>query len=192
MALSHAQLQTAAHLALQVYQHPDDWLAQAVDDTLFIAIEGTDSRTDWRRNLEFIFTASDTHAGFENYATLLMAQMWNSGVNLSSAKQLIITGHSLGGAVATIIASHLQVHHPALQLVTFGSPRPGGWRFKQRLRVPHQRFVHGLDLVPHMPLAAFGFRHTVSAIVLPEANDSVLKGVSDHDMSIYRRLITAL
>jgi hypothetical protein len=28
MALSHAQLQTAAYLALQVYQQPADWLVQ--------------------------------------------------------------------------------------------------------------------------------------------------------------------
>lgn len=42
MALSHAQLQTAAYLAQQVYQQRPDWLAQTVSGTLYIAIEGTD------------------------------------------------------------------------------------------------------------------------------------------------------
>ena len=190
MALSHAQLQTAAYLALQVYQQPADWLAQTVDGTLFIAIEGSDTAIDWRRNAEFIFTTSDTHAGFENYATLLMAQMWAAGVQLPAGQPVVVTGHSLGGAVATIIASHLQAHQFPLHLVTFGSPRPGGAKFRKRLKVPHHRFVHGLDVVPHMPLALFGFRHVSPAIVLPEPNDSILHGVADHQMSIYRRLIS--
>jgi len=168
MALSHAQLQTAAYLAQQVYQQRPDWLAQTVDGTLFIAIEGTDEALDWRRNFEFVFTADDTHAGFANYATLLMAKMWAAGVDLCGAEQVVVTGHSLGGAVATIIAAQLQDHHAPVHLVTF---------------------VHGMDVVPHMPLAAFGFRHVSPAIVLPEDNDSVLKGVADHDMSIYRRLV---
>ena len=189
MALSHAQLQTAAYLAQQVYLQEPDWIAQTVDGTLFIGVEGTDSALDWRRNFEFIFTADDTHAGFANYATLLMSQMWAAGVDLCRAGQVVITGHSLGGAVATIIAAQLQDHHVPVHLVTFGSPRPGGAKFRERLRVPHHRFVHGMDLVPHMPLAALGFRHVSPAIVLPEDNDSVLKGVADHDMSIYRRLV---
>jgi predicted alpha/beta-hydrolase family hydrolase len=189
MALSHAQLQTAAFLAQQVYQQRPDWLAQTVDGTLFIAIEGTDEALDWRRNFEFVFTADDTHAGFANYSVLLMAQMWAAGVNLCRAEQVVVTGHSLGGAVATIIAAQLQDHHAPVHLVTFGSPRPGGAKFRDRLRIPHDRFVHGMDVVPHMPLAAFGFRHTSPAIVLPEDNDNVLKSVADHDMSIYRRLI---
>ena len=189
MALSHAQLQTAAYLAQQVYQQRPDWLAQTVDGTLFIAIEGTDEALDWRRNFEFVFTADDTHAGFANYATLLMAQMWAAGVDLCGAEQVVVTGHSLGGAVATIIAAQLQDHHAPVHLVTFGSPRPGGQKFRERLRVPHHRFVHGMDVVPHMPLAAFGFRHVSPAIMLPEDNDSVLKGVADHDMSIYHRLV---
>lgn len=189
MALSHSQLQTAAYLAQQVYNREPDWIAQTVSDDLYIAIEGTDCQLDWRRNFEFIVTSNDTHAGFENYATLLMAQMWSAGVDLCGADQVIVTGHSLGGAVATIIAAHLQDRHFPVHLVTFGSPRPGGAKFRDRLRVPHHRFVHGMDVVPHMPLAAFGFRHVSPAIALPEDNDSILKGVADHDMGVYRRLV---
>jgi phage baseplate assembly protein gpV len=39
MALSHAQLQTAAYLALQVYQQPADWLVYTEGFTQWIAIE---------------------------------------------------------------------------------------------------------------------------------------------------------
>ena len=185
MALSHAQLQAAAELARNVYNIQPDWLAKRDGAQVYLAIEGSDEAADWRRNFEFVYTAGDTHAGFANYATLLMAQMLAEGVSFRRDEHLIITGHSLGGAVATIIAAHLQDHLPWIDLVTFGSPRPGGRKFARRLRVPHHRFVHGHDVVPHMPLAAFGFRHTAPAKQLPVDKDSLLKGVADHAMDGY-------
>jgi len=189
MALSHAQLQTAAYLAQEVYNRQPDWLVERVEGVVYLSIEGTDNLVDWRRNVEFIITSDDQHLGFKNYGCRLMAEMLSCGVSFSRSDQLVITGHSLGGAVATSIAAALQDHMPNLQLVTFGSPRPGGRKFRDRLRVPHRRYVHGLDVVPRLPLAAFGFRHTAPAIVLPEPNDSILHGVADHDMAIYRRLV---
>ncbi len=87
--------------------------------------------------------------------------------------------------MATIIAAQLQQHIPKLTLVTFGSPRPGGRLFREQLRFPHYRYVHGDDVVPHLPMAAFGFRHTVDPIRLPVPNDSILKGIGDHDMDGY-------
>jgi predicted alpha/beta-hydrolase family hydrolase len=185
MALSHAQLQTAAELARKVYNIQPDWLVKRDGAQVYLAIEGSDEAADWRRNFEFVYTAGDTHAGFANYATLLMAQMLAEGVSFRRDDHLIVTGHSLGGAVATIIAAHLQDHLPWVDLVTFGSPRPGGRRFRQRLRVPHHRYVHGADLVPHLPSAAFGFRHTAPARVLWIDDDSPLRGVADHAMDGY-------
>ena len=190
MALSHAQLQTAAYLALQVYQQPADWLVQVVDGTTFICLEGSDTAIDWRRNAEFIFTASDTHAGFENYATLLMAQMWAAGVPLPAGQPVVVTGHSLGGAVATIMAAQLQDQLPLLELVTFGSPRPGGRKLRKRLRVPHHRYRHASDIVPEMPLWVAGYRHTAPVIQLePSSPLHALRGIADHDMGVYQRLI---
>ncbi len=75
MPLSPATSQRAAVLAREVYQRPRDWLLRHDDNTTWLAIEGTDCAVDWRRNFEFVFTASDTHAGFANYPTRLMAEM---------------------------------------------------------------------------------------------------------------------
>ena len=185
MQITHNDVMTAAQLSLDVYRLPLDWLVHEQDDTVWVAIEGSDEALDWRRNLEFVFTADDVHAGFANYATLLMAQMLAAGTDLDPHARLILCGHSLGGAVATIIASHMQDHFPHLGLVTFGSPRPGGRKFRDRLQVEHKRFVHGLDVVPHLPSSLLGFRHTVPEQMLPIANDNLLHGVADHDMGYY-------
>lgn len=179
------KLITAAILARRVYDIEPDWLVQTGYETTYLAIEGSDELTDWRRNFEFLLTSSDTHAGFQNYATLLMAQMLASGVSLDPKRHLILCGHSLGGAVATVIAAQLQDHVPNLTLVTFGSPRPGGRRFRQRLKVPHHRFVHGDDVVPHLPASWLGFRHTTAPRPLAVLNDNALLGVADHAMDGY-------
>jgi pimeloyl-ACP methyl ester carboxylesterase len=190
MALSKHDLQTAASLCLQVYSRPTDWLIHTEGFTQWLAIEGTDELVDWRRNFEFILTSTDEHLGFGSYARELMGQMWANHVNLDPNKTTILCGHSLGGAVATIMAAALQDQLPLLELVTFGSPRPGGAKFAKRLRVPHHRYVHEDDVVPHMPLWIAGFRHTAPAIQLqPWSPLHVLHGVADHDMNTYRLLI---
>ena len=67
------------------------------------------------------------------------------------AGRVIATGHSLGGALATLCA----VDFPAAELVTFGAPRVGTDSLLLRLRQPVRRFVHCCDLVPRVPPARF-------------------------------------
>lgn len=183
--LSQDKLQFAAQLARRVYDIKPDWLAWERGDATFLAIEGSDELADWRRNFEFLITSSDEHLGFGSYARELMGQMLASGFRLDPKRHLILTGHSLGGAVATIIAAQLQGRIPNLTLVTFGSPRPGGRRFRERFKVPHFRYVHGQDVVPHLPSNLLGFRHTTTPRTLSIPHDSALSGVADHAMDGY-------
>ncbi|MCE2836924.1 MAG: lipase family protein [Cyanobium sp. 49614_E6] len=192
MAIPHDALDIAASMAIDVYSNPKDWIVHRGLTATWIAIEGSDELADWRRNFEFLLTSSDEHLGFGSYARELMAQMWAQGLQVDHSIPTILCGHSLGGAVATIIAAQLQDHVPLLELVTFGSPRPGGRRLARRLRVPHHRYVHANDIVPRMPGALFGFRHTAPALMLePFDAAHLLRGVKDHDMGIYRQLIKA-
>jgi pimeloyl-ACP methyl ester carboxylesterase len=190
MAASDLQIKAAASMALEVYAHPRDWLVHSNGTTTWIAIEGSDELADWRRNFEFVLTSTDEHLGFGAYARELMTQMWAAGVQLDRNQTIVLTGHSLGGAVASIIAAQLQEQLPLLELVTFGSPRPGGKRFAERLTVPHHRYVHADDVVPHLPSPLLGFRHTAPALQLePFKAAHLLRGVKDHDMLIYRKLL---
>ena len=72
-------------------------------------------------------------------------------------KQLWITGHSLGGAMATLCASRLEEKNP--KLYTYGSPRVGGKEFCQGMDVPHWRFVNNNDVVTKVPFWFMGYHH---------------------------------
>lgn len=68
----------------------------------------------------------------------------------------LFTGHSLGAALATLLASRRK---PNL-LCTIGSPRVGNADFVATLReVESQRFVDCCDLVPRVPLDIMGYEH---------------------------------
>jgi predicted lipase len=92
-------------------------------------------------------------------------------------KRLIITGHSLGGAIATLAFAYLlskidfaRSSH-TIHLVTLGAPRCGNASFvagvEKRAAVLMQsgkcsmnRFVHEDDIVPTVPPEHFGYVHT--------------------------------
>uniref|UniRef100_A0A914YDJ6 Fungal lipase-like domain-containing protein n=1 Tax=Panagrolaimus superbus TaxID=310955 RepID=A0A914YDJ6_9BILA len=69
------------------------------------------------------------------------------------------TGHSLGGAIASLIAFKARQQRLVnnTSLYTFGEPRIGNKEFATNFRkyVPESyRIIHNSDLVPHMPLCA--------------------------------------
>jgi len=68
----------------------------------------------------------------------------------------LFTGHSLGAAMATLMAS---VQHPAC-LYTFGSPRVGDAEFVSKLKdVEIRRYVDCCDLVTRVPPEFMGYTH---------------------------------
>ncbi|CAD5218413.1 unnamed protein product [Bursaphelenchus okinawaensis] len=86
--------------------------------------------------------------------------------------EVLVTGHSLGGAMASIAAMDLvhmaKVPSEQVKLVTFGQPRTGDQKFAEdhdRL-IPHTyRITHGRDIVPHVPPVGFeGYNHHTSEV----------------------------
>jgi hypothetical protein len=85
-----------------------------------------------------------------------------------SAK-ILVTGHSLGGALAVLAAADIKRSFPdladnELDLYTFGCPRVGTPLFAEYIfklfAVGHYyRITHANDLVPHLPNDIIGFRH---------------------------------
>ncbi|MBD1919768.1 lipase family protein [Microcoleus sp. FACHB-831] len=76
--------------------------------------------------------------------------------NLAQDSQIFVTGHSLGGALATIAALHISKmnsFNPPI-LYTFASPRVGDQRFAQQFEnLECYRIANSEDLVPTIPLA---------------------------------------
>lgn len=108
-------------------------------------------------------TVSRVHMGFKAEVDELWPHVkedMDRKVNLK--KDHWFCGHSLGAAMATIMASRCK-HDPKLsdpvELYTYGSPRVGWKRYCDSLEVEHNRFVNNNDIVTTVPLVIMGFRH---------------------------------
>jgi hypothetical protein len=74
-------------------------------------------------------------------------------------KKVFLTGHSLGGALATLCALRLQKdRHGSATVYSFGSPRVGNDKFQAAFRLRHQRWVNQNDLVTQLPPELAGYR----------------------------------
>ncbi|MGF1460641.1 MAG: lipase family protein [Leptolyngbyaceae cyanobacterium] len=73
----------------------------------------------------------------------------------AQAMPLFVTGHSLGGAIATLAAYHAMTYHRDVYLYTFGSPRVVNRLLSRKmtyaLKGRSYRCVHGDDIVPRVP-----------------------------------------
>lgn len=93
-------------------------------------------------------------------------------VSQQEAKYYRITGHSLGGALATLCAIDLQYNFGErieIEAYTFGSPRVGNGAFADSFnrRVPNcWRVVNGWDAVVGLPAPWQGYRHVEKAVKL--------------------------
>ena len=75
---------------------------------------------------------------------------WLSEQKLDGERNITCTGHSLGAALATIMASRLDAN----ELYTFGFPRVGDRRFVKEMntdKIKHYRFVNNNDIVTRVP-----------------------------------------
>ena len=139
------------------------------NDTLVIMVfRGTQGIGDVLTDLNFVprnwtidgRPAGHVHRGFANALGQVLPSLRASLP--MTGKPLVITGHSLGGAMATLAASVLR---PSA-LYTFGQPRTGTAAFVQALKSQarksfvYHRYVDCCDIVTRVPPPGFaGFRH---------------------------------
>lgn len=117
--------------------------------------------------------AGRVHSGFLRQARAVMDSKMAAAVRgiQDQGVPVIACGHSLGGAVALLVAMNLRL--PAVY--SFGAPRVGNNGFVAALadwrdtlfdgaRQIHYRFTRAADIVPHLPLWGLGFRHDTPAL----------------------------
>jgi triacylglycerol lipase len=122
------------------------------------------------------------HRGFLKGAIALLAQIQPHLTQLlgKPTKPVWLTGHSLGGALATVTGALLTQAQPmgkALQpqgIYVFGCPRIGNTSFAKNYPAPLWRFANQTDLVPRVPL------HTAGSLLaaLPWVDDYAHAGQS--------------
>ena len=188
MTLSKEVILEALRCCRDVYPHDQDFLvSRKVPGHTILAVEGTKETTDWITNLKFLIKRDDCHRGFKNNANRTLASLVIGYEALDPKRKLVIAGHSLGGATATLIADALwESGNTNIGLVTAGSPRPGGRRLRRRIKdLEHLRFVHGDDIVARTPPWLAGYVHTHPRIYLPDADNTRFDGVADHNIGDY-------
>ncbi|KAJ7164216.1 alpha beta-hydrolase [Mycena filopes] len=86
-----------------------------------------------------------------------------------STYELVLTGHSLGGAIASLAAVSLKTAAPEaiMSVYTFGQPRTGNAEFATYMEriVGAQnifRAVHTIDSIPKRPLREDGYEHSAT------------------------------
>lgn len=122
-----------------------------------VSFRGTESRGDWLRNVNVPGRTREygvAHRGFLGAFQAVESRL-RSALSGIARRKLILTGHSLGGALATVMAAEWQDFMPASWIVTFGQPAVGSGSFRmfflQHYSGKFFRFVNDDDIVPRVP-----------------------------------------
>ncbi len=204
-------------------------------DALLIIFQGSNGFSDWIDNFHFFKesekyrrpkrefmvdidgtqTTVRVHDGFhdqaefiypvikkaiDEYLTEVPKEKW----------EVLITGHSLGGAVSTMTAFFVcrdyPVLRPVLTLIPHASPRVGDSSFKLAMESSVGRIIRTVfetDIVTRVPFEKFGFRHLDITLDLKKRTrkwyDRILHPLAenigsamDHYPQNYRDAINAL
>lgn len=151
----------------------------AIDKTngiIVLAFRGTRSLKNWFENVKAWRSASDLcgechiHAGFwEQWTSIRHMIMPNvdKAIAENPEYRFIVTGHSLGGALATIAAADFR--HSSdwflmnTELFSYGSPRIGDFlavRFLSEQSKKSYRVTASDDPIARLPLTSLGYMHT--------------------------------
>lgn len=140
---------------------------------IIVSVRGTVSAQDWLTNFNAASERYDygpglVHSGFYGLFNTVKADLerlvtyvQRSGIALMGATPITtihVVGHSLGGAVANIVAGYLKssLPHTTVKLYTFGAPRVGDVVYARGLTAQlgaenMQRIHNNLDPVPLVP-----------------------------------------
>ena len=136
----------------------------------FVSFRGTSDAADWLADLDAVPANyrplsgfGQVHAGFQDVYQLVRESIAASLAAASTkCNQILVTGHSLGAALAVLAAPDIFKNMPPNtiepQLITFAGPRVGLSDFAAAFNAAVEscfRIVNFLDIVPHVPPAPY-------------------------------------
>lgn len=139
------------------------------EEQALLSFRGSENRYNWLRNLKLAKTDHEwgsVHRGFKDgIYSQEMGEVMKVFQEIAKDKEVTITGHSLGGALAVLAASRYKIETGVSPTVyTFGQPLVGdeefAARFTQELPYKLYRVINKKDIVPRIPPAAAGYHHT--------------------------------
>lgn len=135
-----------------------------------ILFPGSASVRDWRTNAragKVTWGKGKVHSGFAAAFSSVSQHILNC---IPANARVLIAGHSLGGALATLCADAHQDIFQIENVFTFGSPRVGNAAFagqySQALGIRTWRVVNAGDPVTHVPWLLGTYRHVDRLVYL--------------------------
>lgn len=190
------------------------------EDLLCMVFRGTNEPADWLDNLN-AFPEDVLFGSFHRGFWKSIEDVWETingkyeDLRKEKKRPLFITGHSLGGAMATIAAARF-IHQdkPFISVYTFGQPRSmdrdTARIFNSEAGSRCHRFQNNEDIVTRVPARFMGYSHVGHCLYIDEegaihndpgfwfrfldvvegAYDSIMNegglgGIKDHDMKHY-------
>ena len=160
----------------------------------YIVFRGSESTRDWTMNILFRFrfvnvlntsTRVRAHSGFVYQWRGVRSRV----INLlnkyhDNALPIICSGHSLGGAVATIATLDLNEMLYNVILVSFGSPRALNWYGKNAFtNIVAYRCTNGSDIVTMLPILSL--YHVGTHISCNTKKRRWVPSIRDHSIKTY-------
>jgi len=145
----------------------------ADDDDVVVVCRGTepnewnDIKADANALTDLAETIGRVHRGFKREVDDIWPELEETLDD--ERRDVWFTGHSLGGAMATICAGRCELSDIAavpVEVVTFGSPRVGTKRYVQNASITHIRWVNNNDIVTRVPPTWLRYRHTGTRMYL--------------------------
>jgi hypothetical protein len=177
--------------------HGHDFALCSTDDDIIICVRGTnfDEMSDIITNIKLAkerVTLHDgrsmrVHTGYHQAAKKIISLLKNKldMLILSNMRPILVTGHSLGGAVASLIALYLQdIGYDVVSCRTFAAPAVGDSRFAAIMKQEFptfERYVYELDFVPFL---LFFYHHPAPAIVLYKDGTSIV-----HEINVWLTIL---
>ena len=155
------------------------------NDTAIMAFRGTTTTSDWLadvfanfnelneiiagidQNIKVAHGFGSLFGIFKGYVTnLTMDKQIDNWLKFKNIKNIFITGHSLGGTLATLSAVYIKSKYPALNVTvyTYASPRVGNnafYNYYTQLGLDKSsfRFFSSHDVVPTLPYELLDYKH---------------------------------
>jgi hypothetical protein len=154
---------------------------------------GPDILTDLRAGMDGFGPGGFVHIGFKRTFESLLPSLERDSALVRKADVVHCVGHSLGGAIATLVAAHYASAGKPTRLYTFGSPRVGalGGNTSIERLVGKQnifRVAHDLDPItligPYPYIHVNGGAKDQNNMTLPSPIGNLI-GTANHDMNRY-------
>ena len=153
--------------------------------SLYVVFRGTSSKKDAQNDasidkVPFIVEGDKVHIGFKSSWDAVKDIVIKTIDKMSGYDKIVVCGHSLGAAVATLCAYNLShVYDINIECCTIGSPRVGNKTFKNNYdsrKIKTLRIVHNNDLVTRSP--NIGYYH-VNHMLRIDYNGDIKKFMID-------------